>query len=265
MSTTLKICVLALTLALVTAKPLERERRQTLRNWWRGTKTFLQDAGQTVSDGVQDAYAWATGSVDDEAQTLLLTEGEAEKLSQELLERGAKLLAQADKLKDMIVDEVNDPENVERIQNAIDALTQAANDAVETGQTINKNRENITKALGDSFDDLSAVVQDSLANVGGSVLDTGDSIVDAGKALALVGGSAVNASVEIIEAIEEVMETSALVVKAGDAFEEVGQNALSLGQRVMQMGMDLGEVLRQAGRDIYNAAGFGEDAEDQDS
>ncbi|GFO34507.1 hypothetical protein PoB_006101200 [Plakobranchus ocellatus] len=259
MATMLKICVLTLTLALVTAEPLEREKRQAFRKWWRNTKTFVGKVGKTLKDGIQDAYAWATGSVDDEAQTLLLTEGEAEQLSQELLEKGAILLAQADKLKDMIVDEVNNPENVKKIQNAIDALTEAANDAVETGRAISKNSGNITKAMGQSFDDLSAVVQASLADVGESVLDIGDSVVDAGKALALLGGSAADASVEIAEAIQEVVETSELVVRAGNAFQEVGGHALSLGQRVMQMGMDLGEVLKQAGKDVYNAAGLRKD------
>ncbi|GFO38525.1 hypothetical protein PoB_006503000 [Plakobranchus ocellatus] len=59
--------------------------------------------------------------------------------------------------------------------------------------------------------------------------------------------------------LPQVVETSDFVVRAGNAFQEVGGHALSLGQRVMQMGMDLGEVLKQAGKDIYNAGGLRKD------
>ncbi|GFO34506.1 hypothetical protein PoB_006101100 [Plakobranchus ocellatus] len=258
MSTALKLCILVLALTLATARPHERQKRQAFRQWWSATRTYIRDVADDLKDGITDVYTWATAAtVDEEAEVLLVTGNQTATFGEQLQFQGRRLYSQAQRLRRLIATEINDPENLEKLQDAIDALTEAARDAVKTGQTVLRNSENITRALGDSFDDLSTVVQDSLADVGESVLDIGDSVVDAGKALVLVGASARNTSQEIIEAMQQVMETSDLVVQAGHAIQVVGGHTLSLGQRVLQMGRDVGEVLRQAGRNIYQAAGLG--------
>ncbi|GFO09574.1 hypothetical protein PoB_003607900 [Plakobranchus ocellatus] len=177
----INVCILALTLAVVTAKPLERERRQTYgqpletpaetrienedlylydEDYYDFYDNFdsrqpLETTDETDSEDLaQNSDDFMSGLSSDQVSYYRAWLRDQKYTAHGILGRSRHLLNHASVCQKLLL-EISDPEDFEKAQKAIDALTQAIKVAQRASEIILENFEPTTsslEALGDVCD-----------------------------------------------------------------------------------------------------------------
>ena len=251
----LKLCVLALVLSVVLATPHERERRAS---------RFYR-----IAKKVRGVFSWMlpsryseTDTVEKEAEIVLIEVEKSISKGKQLVTEGEQLLKKADELELSLGADVDkrDDDTAQAVASSkrtiIQTLRDAAQRIIATGTKIISNSMKISAALREAAGNVTDVVAEGVADVGPAIVDLSDSLTRATLLLAQAKATAVDISNGVGDTVDKLETVSKLAVEAGKTFQDVSQDTATLVQKIYKLGQKLFQVIKNAAKAIYKAAGF---------
>ncbi|GFO16246.1 hypothetical protein PoB_004275100 [Plakobranchus ocellatus] len=238
-STLLKLSILVLCLAFVLATPMEEEKQRS-RRFIRTLGNFFKRITRWLVGGDDDDQAPV--SINKEAESVLIAQGETRETAEDLAEQGHELRSFALSLEDF-----------EEVEKELDlaqagfwkklghALKSLAAQALKIADIVLKNIQAISEALKYGINNVEEILKSSLVEISTAASIVEKSISEAERAITSLGTFI---SAPHKESCFEMFKTIVeLVASATRSFAEVGIHSTKLIKSAATAGHDIAEVL----------------------